>query len=122
LWLERGHVLSKLKLSELALGDYYKCQLLCEEGMKRDEEPSNITLAVISSQVEPGQDVRDPKVRYRAAGDLDWLKMDPMKAIIQSARELNCHQDSMDLASDSFGGTHDTHDREVLFYEIEDSE
>jgi hypothetical protein len=110
-----------LYLTELALGDYYKCQLLCDEGMKRDEQPSDITLAVVSHQLEPDQDPRDPKYWYDVSGPLESLKTDATYAIIKSLNDVRCFRDAIQVAEDAFGETHDTHDREMLMYAAEDA-
>jgi hypothetical protein len=122
LWIERGHVLAKLNLGELALGDYHKAQLLCEEGQKTEGEPSEITLAVVSTQLGPDEDARDFRVRRGVYGSLYYLKMEAMRATIETLRDIRCFRDSLQFAEEAFSAAEDTEDREMMMYAVEDAE
>jgi hypothetical protein len=120
-WLERGHVLYMLNLPELAVGDYYKCQLLCKEGMKTDGEPSSIALAVGSYPLEPIRDPRNPEFKYNP-GSLLFLRHEAVISVIKALNDLRCFRDACLFANLSMNETNETDEREQLLFAAVESD
>jgi hypothetical protein len=119
--MERGSVLSKLNLNELALGDFYKCKLLCDEVEETGERPSQLAHAVVSHEKHPEQDPRELESREDDMS-LDYLKVEAMSGMIESMNKTGCFQEAMNFANKAVPELSDTADRDLMmsWWEISD--
>ncbi|KAF2666719.1 hypothetical protein BT63DRAFT_316582 [Microthyrium microscopicum] len=93
LWLKRGIVLLELGILELAMGDLYKCQLLCDSRLYSNETSTytNINDPITQTQDNPEFDDQQEQVSA--------LKLMSSLMMLEALQKTHCFQDAIDLAS-----------------------
>jgi hypothetical protein len=116
LWHKRGSTLLELGYPELAMGDLYKCKLLCEGGLRTTAKNNQQTTlrSLVQHTVHKmisGNQISSKSPECNISAMLDTLPatIDTLLALhessstqlIQAMLRAKCFQDSVDLAMES---------------------